>query len=290
MKKIVLAFILTMCAFLITQAQYKLNDYKYVIVEKQFHFQNEENEYHLNRLVKFLFEKHGFDAIIEGEPLPDDLKSNYCLALTSRVKAKGALRTKAYVILTDCDNNVVYTSPEGITKEKDFRRSYEMAIRSTFEHFESLGYNYIPSERILSQGRGDQTTEQSKEDKKEIQELKAEIAELKQEKEESLSDMEKEVSPSTTDVKKETSKALTATAVEKGKEETLHYRAVMTRFGYELVPSKEDSPKYAIYSTRQEGVYLIRDPQGIVYKKGDVWGMEYLKGGKTIFEPMDIRF
>ena len=121
-----------MSSYLTVSAQYNLNDYKYVIVEKQFHFQNEENEYHLNRLVKFQFKKYGFNAIIEGEPLPDDLKSNYCLALNSEVKAKGTLRTKVMITLTDCDNNLVFATAEGVTKEKDYRRTYELGIRKAF--------------------------------------------------------------------------------------------------------------------------------------------------------------
>ena len=116
MKRYFCILLLGLLSFSSIQAQAKLSDYKYVIVEKQFHFQNEANEYDLNRLVKYLFEKHGFNPVLEGEPLPDDLISNYCLALSSEIKVKGTLRTKATVTLTDCQNNTIYVSPEGITR------------------------------------------------------------------------------------------------------------------------------------------------------------------------------
>ena len=54
MKKALL-LILFIC-FANTYAQNSLNDYKYVIVEKQFHFQTEPNQYNLNELTRFLLE------------------------------------------------------------------------------------------------------------------------------------------------------------------------------------------------------------------------------------------
>lgn len=133
-------------------SQDSLNDYKYVIVEDQFHFQNEPNEYDLNRLARFLFEKYGFKSLIEGQALPDDLKANYCLALRSTITARGAFRTKGKIVLRDCNSRVIWESAEGVTKEKDFKRAYDQAIRKAFESFEGIEYNYTPNKAVIAQG------------------------------------------------------------------------------------------------------------------------------------------
>lgn len=177
-------FILITCiSFNLSNAQSSINDYKYVIVEDQFNFQKEPGQYNLNRLVQFLLRKHGFTPIIEGQELPADLKSNFCLALRADVIAKGALRTKATIILKDCESNEVYKSGEGITKEKDFARAYDLAIRKAFDTFNGLNYVYAPNQEIIDKGRPEEVTEVVEEAKKEIEELKAEIKELKGEKE-----------------------------------------------------------------------------------------------------------
>lgn len=144
MKRIGLTIVLLMSIFC-GYAQHNLNDYKYVIVEKQFHFQNEENQYDLNEFVRFLFKKNGFNPILTSDIYPDDLKRDYCLALTSEIKAKGALRTKVYLTLRNCNNEIVFKS-EGVTKEKSFDKAYMKGIRNAFDAFEDIYYVYTPKE------------------------------------------------------------------------------------------------------------------------------------------------
>ena len=113
MKKALL-LILFIC-FANTYAQNSLNDYKYVIVEKQFHFQTEPNQYNLNELTRFLLKKNGFRPILESDIFPNDLKSDYCLALQSEVKACAFLKTTVSNTLKDCNNNILYEA-SGTTK------------------------------------------------------------------------------------------------------------------------------------------------------------------------------
>lgn len=144
MKKIGLTIVLLLSVFW-GFSQNSLNDYKYVIVEKQFHFQNEEGQYNLNEFVRFLFKKNGFNPILTSDIYPDDLKRDYCLALTSEIKAKGALRTKVYLTLKNCNNEIVFES-EGITKEKSFDKAYMKGIRNAFDAFQDVNYVYTPKE------------------------------------------------------------------------------------------------------------------------------------------------
>jgi len=86
-------------------SQSNLNDYKYIIVPKKYDFLKTDDQYQLNSLSKFLFEKYGFVPLFDDEPLPDDLINNGCLALYANVdKESGVLKTKLFIEL----NNLNY--------------------------------------------------------------------------------------------------------------------------------------------------------------------------------------
>lgn len=295
-KNISCALLLILMTISIGNAQTNLNNYKYVIVESQFHFQNEKNEYDLNRLVRFLFRKHGFRVIMEGEALPEDLRSDYCLALNSEVTARGALRTKALIVLRNCDNEIVFTSEEGITKEKSFDRAYDLAIRNAFESFETLEYEYNPAEKSNSDQKEEKVSEQAEEAQNEIKELKEEIKELKEKnvvvKEQSELVKSESVVPETKVAIEEPEVVAEAVIEKKASEPTpvkAQYTAVPIENGFELT-DKNDQVKYTIFKTGMENIFTIKDLKGIIYKKGDAWVREYVEGEKTIYESLFINF
>ncbi|WP_299440290.1 hypothetical protein [uncultured Aquimarina sp.] len=124
-------------------AQNTVNDYKYVIVPEGYVFLRENDDYQLNSLTKFLFEKCGFTAFIRGEALPEDLKRNGCKGLRADVRKKsGLLKTKLTIDLIDCNGAVVFTSREGASREKEFKKSYQEALRNAFRDVKSLNYKY----------------------------------------------------------------------------------------------------------------------------------------------------
>ena len=53
-------------------AQKNINDYKYIIVPKTFDFLNSEDQYQLNSLTKFLFNKYDFEAYFVDDDFPED--------------------------------------------------------------------------------------------------------------------------------------------------------------------------------------------------------------------------
>ena len=102
-------------------SQTNLNNYKYVIVPKKYDFLKEEDQYRLNGLTKFLFEKYGFLTLMEGDDYPDDLLKNKCLALNSNViNDSGIFKTKLKIELEDCTDKVVFTSVFGETRESPY--------------------------------------------------------------------------------------------------------------------------------------------------------------------------
>lgn len=122
-------------------AQEQLNDYKYIIVPKQFAEFKRENQYQTSTLVKYLFTEKGFDAVYEDE-LPQELKNNGCLGLHAKlVDGSSMFTTKAAVKLSNCNGEEVFTTNEGKSKEKDYKESYGEALRDAFTSFD-MNYAY----------------------------------------------------------------------------------------------------------------------------------------------------
>lgn len=130
----------------ISLAQSNIDAYKYIIVPKKYDFLKEDNKYKLNDLTKFLFEKEGYNTLFEDEDYPDDLLRNPCLALTANMKDNSSLFTsKLAVELSNCYKKVVFTSVQGKSKEKDYEKSYQEALRKSFITFEELQYSFDES-------------------------------------------------------------------------------------------------------------------------------------------------
>lgn len=145
MKKIILLFqlLIFLASLSAINAQTNINNYKYIIVSKQFSFQKSANQYQINELTKFLFTRAGFTVLDESESFPTDLAVNRCLALNGVVKDNsGLFKTKVTIELTDCTNKIVFSTNEGISSEKNYKKAYNEAIRIAFKKIEALNYQY----------------------------------------------------------------------------------------------------------------------------------------------------
>jgi len=131
-------------------AQKDINSYKYIIIPEQFEFQKGVDQYQINSLTLFLFEKEGFNTISTGEVFPDELAKNSCSALKSVLrKNSNMFTTKITIELVDCFNNVVFTSVEGASKIKEYQKAYHEAIREAFESVKELDYKYDGSSQSM---------------------------------------------------------------------------------------------------------------------------------------------
>lgn len=148
--KFLLSLLLTisMGSSMISQS---VNDYKYVIIPEKFDFLNEKDQYQMNSLTKFLFNKYGFEAYIaKSDNLPLDYTRNGCNALYADiVEVSGMLRTKLLVKLLDCNDAVVFTSEEGSSKLKEYKKSYHEALRRAFESIDDLNYSYKKNSTVV---------------------------------------------------------------------------------------------------------------------------------------------
>ena len=131
-------------------AQSPLDSYKYIIVPKRFDFLRKENQYRVNSQTKYLFEKNGFTTLLKGQDYPEDLISNPCLGVEANViDESNSFTSKVRVSLTNCQDQVVYTSEQGISKEKDYAKSYSLALNNAFKSIAQMGYQYDPNLAIV---------------------------------------------------------------------------------------------------------------------------------------------
>ena len=139
MKKYLLIITCLLGAMNTSVAQ-DLNQYKYVQVPQRFEFFSDDNQFQLNALTAFLFEKYGF-KVLYGDQLPEDMAPCELLK-ADLLKDKGLFNTKLQVTLENCKGETVFTSKMGTSREKDYKAAYHEALRDAFTSVEELEYRY----------------------------------------------------------------------------------------------------------------------------------------------------
>lgn len=226
----------------------QVNDYKYVIIPKKFEALKDTNQYQLNVLTKLLFKESGFTGIYDDE-IPDDLQRNNCLGLKANLEEdSGMFSTKIKITLKDCKNNIVFTSAEGKSRQKDYRAAYQEALRNTFKSITALQYKYKPT-------AVKPVTEPA-------------------------------VQPAANPIAENTAEPAKDLPVKTGVK--VLYAQPVTN-GFQLVDS---TPKviYIIRKTSLEHFYIIKDRNGVLYKKDQQWVAEYYNGGTRVQEILNVKF
>lgn len=254
MKKLIFLFSILFTLSVI--GQNSVNQYKYVVVAKKFDFLKKPDQYQTSSLTKFLLNENGFTALLSDDVFPEDLVTNKCLALTAVIKDdSGFLVTKSMLELRDCFNRVVFTSEVGKSRLKDYKRAYHEAIRRAFQSVSKLNYSYTPS------------TATKKEVKTKI-----------------TTPVAVKVIPKT---KVKTPKVAVATSTSKRGREVLYAQSIAN--GFQLVNTKPEVV-FVILKTNLENVYIIKDKNGILYKKGNSWVAEYSNNSGNTEKLYDIKF
>ncbi|MEY8848154.1 hypothetical protein AB9K26_05035 [Psychroserpens sp. XS_ASV72] len=228
-----------------------INNYKYVIVPLKYDFLKEDDQYQLNSLTKFLFNKYGYMAFLDNEPFPEDLNQNRCLALKSEVvKAKGGfLDNRVQINLVDCKGNLVTTSKVGISREKRYEIGFNLALRDAFETFQFYNYKYIPSEDQM--------------------EMKSAVTISKMPSKKSV-----DVQDTTNEVKLPSDGLLYAQA---------------TETGYQVVDSSP-KVVMMLLSTPKENLFMVKDQNAVVFKSDGMWYLSENKDGSVVTKPIEIKF
>jgi hypothetical protein len=138
MKKIIILSVLLVSTFTFAQ---KLNAYKYAIVPEKFSFQTENNQYNFNDLVKSAMRRYGFDPYFPTEELPIDA-SNANKLFVDLIESNSMVYTKLNLVFRDYRNNIVFTTQDGKSKDKDFAIAYNEAFRETVKSVELMNHHY----------------------------------------------------------------------------------------------------------------------------------------------------
>src|SRR5690554_135936 len=261
-------------------SQNSVNDYKYVIVPNKYDFLDKEDEFQLNSIAHFLFNKYGFIAIKEDEIFPEDLMFNPCLALKSdMIDDSSAFKTKLKVQLKNCKGEVVYVSEPGENFEKKYDIAYNKALRSAFLYVKDLNYKYKPNEIILAMGSA--KNEASRE---EIAQLKEEIAALKKEKETQVTE-ETIVTetPIATPVNKEESEQKNNSVVK-----TPLLFAQKTEGGYQLV-NASSKVVMVLLNTRNPDVFMVQGRNAMVFIENGLWILSENSGSEVVNSTLNIK-
>lgn len=268
--------------------QRSLNEYKYVTVPNKFDFLKYDDQYQLNSLTKFLFTKEGFQTLYGGDVRPEELVKNSCLGLTTKVNnTSGLLNTKLVIELVNCRNETVFTSAEGRSKEKDYKKGYHEALRKAFESITDLNYSYEPVKELVVQ-----ETQVEKEKETIPEEVKQEVAlkesnevaktiEIKQD-DKVIDNIEKQ---QVEDVKNE----VEAKELPELEASTNLLYAQANPYGFQLVDS---TPKvvYILLKTSRADVYILKNKNGILFKKDNEWIVEYYEVNELVKQVLEIKF
>ncbi|MVT08406.1 hypothetical protein [Chitinophaga tropicalis] len=124
-------------------SQTTINNYKYVLVPERFEFSKEDDQYGLNTVAKLLLEEKGFTAFVGNSGLPPEVATNKCNALKAEVtQKKGLFSTNLTLVLKDCQDNIIFKSKEGKSREKEFPIAYNLALRDAFSSLNDVPYKY----------------------------------------------------------------------------------------------------------------------------------------------------
>lgn len=256
MKKYIVLLLLLASSVGFSQS---INDYKYAIVPEKFSFLKEKDQYRMNTLTKMFMEKYGFMTYFDTDILPDEVSSQNCNKVFVDVLSDGNMfMTKLTVVMKDCKNNVLFTSSEGISREKDFKISYNQALREAFNSFGALGYKYNGTvtdiQTVIVKTINDGSV------------IKQEVIPAKNQKTEEINSNSNFSNSST----------VFAQPIENG---------------FQLVDS---APKVMlkIFNTSEKNVFIAENNQGkgILYLKNENWIFEYYAAGKLITEIFRIKF
>nr|WP_199157898.1 hypothetical protein [Pedobacter sp. ASV2] len=256
MKKYILICLLF--ATITSFAQNTINNYKYVIVPEKFNFLKENNQYNLNSLIKLILEEKGFTVYYDNAELPTEIANNKCSALVADLLEKNTMfTTNVTFLLKDCKGNVLFKSKEGKSREKEYKVSYNLALREAFTSLNEVQYTYTASTNVSEQPTNVVAT----------------------------------VTPPVATTKPITTTAVVQTPAAEVKQADGTLYAQPINNGYQLINT---APKIVLtlLKTSVPDYFIANNgtTNGIVLKKNGDWFFEYYQNDKLVGEKLLIKF
>lgn len=254
-----------MLQFVLVSHAQDINNYQYVVVPKKFNDFKYENSNGLNTNVKLMLLKYGFKAYFADELLAEGINLNRCELLTADLNDQSNLMlTKVKVVLKDCNDNVIFQTALGTSREKEHLVSYNQALRAAAKSFETLNYKYV----------GKAVPFEPTEDKPVVR-----VSETKTESVSTPSTNEKPVV------------RVVDNKMESKPNNNIFFFAQPTANGYQVV---DNEPKVImrLYNTSQKNVFMAdkNGVNGTVILKDGQWFFEYYNNGNLVSEPINLKF
>lgn len=261
--KTIFLFILFICNSVFSQ-QLDLKKYQYIVVADKFDFVKQVDQYQTSSLTKFLLEKKGFKVFLSNEKLPEDLIKNRCLALFAAVQNHSSMfNIKSVIEIKDCYGKLLFTSDEGKSKEKEFQKGYQEAIRRAYETMTDFEFTY----------------DSAVVDFKEVQ-----LSEIDGVKEKSKDSIVFEKNSDALSMKLNT---IQKKGTDKITTDVLYAQAKAN--GFQLVNTTPEVV-FLLLKTNVKDVFVIKDKNGILYKVGDVWIAEFYENDRLATKTYQIKF
>lgn len=237
----------------------KINTYKYVIVPEKFDFLKSADQYQTSSLTKFLLEKNGLIVILGDKQFPKDLLLNRCLALkVNLVEESNMFSVKTSIEFKDCLDKVIYTTQIGKSKEKEYKKAYQEAIRNAHNTMANFTYSYQPlqEEPIVDRVEASATIPVNKEVPVTV------------------------LPPVNTITSNGTIADATATKI-------LYAQTIDN--GFQLVDT-HPAVVFQVINTNLKDVFIIKDKNGILYKNNGKWVAQYYNKTVLVEEAYTIKF
>ena len=266
MKNIILALFLTIANLFAFGQEKKVNNYKFIVVPERFDFLKQKNEYKTSSLTKFLLQKNGFTVVLNSEQYPIALRGNPCNGLNALVLDRSSMfKFKVIIELRDCSNRLLYTSEEGVSRLKEFKKGFQEAIRNAHASMNDIAYEPFLLPNISK-------------DKKEIVIVNPALVEEGKEVK-----IEAEIP-----VINSLEEAAQASPINNIVPATSLY-AQPKENGFQLINLKPQVV-FVILNTSVKGVFVIKDKNGLLYKKGENWIAEFYERGEIVVKKYNIKF
>lgn len=238
--------------------------YQYIVVADKFDFVSETDQYQTSSLTKFLLEKKGFKVFLNSDKLPEDLQINRCIALFVSIKDDSSMFTiKNTIEIKDCYGEILFSSQEGKSKDKDYKKGYQEAIRNAYETMTDFNYSYNPALVDVKKNKKDELL----------------IADI-----DSTTSTKTQKVVMTPDVEIETIKEKIIVS----KTVDVLYAQIKNN-GFQLVNTAPEVV-FLILKTNVKNVFIIQDKNGILYKLGENWVAEFYEKNQLVTKEYQIKF
>jgi hypothetical protein len=255
MKTRILLLMLFVASYCFSQS---VNDYKAVVIPTKYEFQKTENQYRLQTITKLNLQKAGFQAFYATEPTLAEFPDRCSLLYVEVNKESGFLTSKLFIVFKDCFGGIVYQSPIGKSKEKEFETAYLEALNQAFVSVYDLNYKYNGTTNYSSKS--------------------------------GFVPQQVPVSSAAVIPALATSVPNTEAKISGNNSANLLY-AQPTSYGYQLIDS-EPKVVMKVYKTSNPASYVAKkgEIQGALISKDNQWFFEYYQNDTLISEKVEVKF